>query len=97
MMSERKTKHAYEELDLTYTSLWNAKEVIDNAVERYGKDAALEIESVPDYCGERIRVAVCYQRAETDAEMQERLSLEEHWKDDRRKQYEQLRREFEGE
>ena len=93
-MSERKTKHAYEELDLTYTSLGNAKEVIDEAIERYGKDATLEIESVPDYGGDRIRVAVCYQRPETDAEMQERLALEEHWRDARRKQYEQLRKEF---
>lgn len=93
-MTKRKTKYDYEELYLTYTSLEDAHKIITDAIERFGKKATLEIENVPDYGGERIRVAVCYERPETDGEMASRLKQEEMLRDHRRKTYEALKREF---
>jgi len=93
MIKLTKTRHSKEVYDIHNLSLSNAIKVLSSLIEEFDEEA--EVDFNIDYEGDtsfRIR----YYENETDEEYNKRLNFEFLLKQQRRKQYEELKKEFEG-
>jgi hypothetical protein len=82
----KKTVKKYENCDLDYKSLEDAIEYLQELSAKFGSSATLSMEEYG--------ATVEYSREETDDEYRVRLSTDEHHKEFRKRQYEQLKKEF---
>lgn len=67
---------------------------LEKALERIPEDSRKSAVLTIDYDSECLFVYINYKTLETDAELQARLKREERWIEDRRRQYEELKKEF---
>lgn len=82
---------SYSMTNLVDAKLSVAKELIEKAIEKFGPDAHLSFD-YSEYCD----IEINYKELETDAEFESRMKMEELRKERRRKEYEALKKEFEG-
>ena len=89
---EKIMRYRYYFLDIYDTmKLSELKSVVDCAFEKFGGDVFVSID-----CDDEFNAQIMYKELETDQEFAYRVSFEERKKEDRRKQYEELKKEFEG-
>ena len=100
MSSER--KKIMREIDVSshfnYASLKAVKTAVDELIAEYGEDAVLDVELryMPYDPDPSASVVVSYKTPETDEEMQTRIRREKNAKQERKMQYETLKKEFEN-
>ncbi|AMO43522.1 hypothetical protein [Pseudomonas phage K4] len=86
--------YRYDSVDVTYLldcSLSTIKTYIEELIEKYGEEAALDFEK--DY-DDSIRLYVSYKRLETEAEREAREKAKARFDEGRRRMYEELKKEF---
>lgn len=96
---KRKTvKYAAESLDIDYSKLGNALERIQYLIDKYGKDAYIDI--ISEAYSDREYLYVYAEREETDGEMAARIEDEKRWEKLRNeaelKEFERLKAKFDS-
>lgn len=85
----------YIDVDLDYLKLSEAIETLANLKEEHG-DVRLHVEANEEYESPRLDCYIQIPREETDREYEERVTWDKRVEAQQRRQYEELKKKFEG-
>ncbi len=98
MGEERRTIRREKDVTgrFSYLSLKKVRTVVDELIDEYGEDARLDFElrCDPYVPGPSAAAVVSYNTPETDEEMNTRIRREKQAEQERKRQYEKLKKEF---
>ncbi|MDH7796377.1 MULTISPECIES: hypothetical protein [unclassified Beijerinckia] len=98
-MNDTPRKEIMEYIDIRYDldgrKISEAIHFLTQSMQQHG-DLRIDIEPYDDYGSATVEVRLEKPRPETDTEVARRLQSEAVWQETRRRQYEQLKREFES-